>query len=63
MSGAATIRIGPDATPGAICISPDSTIQLFKPAIFSFGTLDHRGIAKAEPVDIDQRQLKTFSPR
>jgi hypothetical protein len=63
MSGAATIRIGPDAEPGGICITPNGTLQLFKPVIFSFGTLDHRGIDKADPVDIDQRQLKTFTPR
>lgn len=63
MSGASTIRIGPNATPGAICISPDSSLELFKPVVFSFGNLDRRTISDADPVDIDQRQLRSFTPR
>jgi hypothetical protein len=63
MSGASTVRIGPDASPGGICISPDSDLQLFKPVIFSFGALDHRAVAKAEPVDINKQQLRVFTPR
>jgi hypothetical protein len=63
MSGASTIRIGPNATPGAICISPDSSLQLFKPVVFSFGNLDRRVVSDADPVDIDQRQLRSFTPR
>lgn len=64
MSGASTVRIRPGVNPGAICVAPDATVQLFKPVVVSFTNLDRRLVTDATVVPMARQPLsRGLTPR
>ncbi len=57
MSGASTVRIRASENPGALCISPDASVQLFKPVVLNFTNVDRRTFTNAPAVPLAKRQL------
>ena len=61
MSGSATVRIPPNATPGIFCVTPGgSDFLLFKPLKVSFTPVNHHRLRSADQLPLDaqaQRHL------